>query len=177
MRVFTSEDHNRLRQFISAQEARLAREGEALAQLSRRVDEGEVVSVDEVASDLVTMYSQIRVQDVDDGRSFVLTVALPPERHFHRERTLPHAYPAVELIGARVGDELEWLSAGQQRRARVEEILFQPEASARHSRRHAPQAVDAKRSSASLPRKSAAISRSVPLPEAGAARSFQEQRI
>jgi transcription elongation GreA/GreB family factor len=77
MRVFTAADQDRLRQFISAQQARLARESDALELFRRRVEEGEVVSSDQVSSDVVTLYSQVRVQDVDNGRSFVLTVALP----------------------------------------------------------------------------------------------------
>jgi regulator of nucleoside diphosphate kinase len=161
IRVFTAEDQDRLRQFISAHQARIAREADALAQLDARVEEGEMVSADEVSGDIVTIYSQIRVQDIDNGRSWVLTVALPAESDFQGQNTLLNAYPAVELIGARVGDEFEWYSAGQQRRARVEEILFQPEASNRHSRQRARQTVLGQPASAGLPPKAATVSRPV----------------
>jgi len=156
IRVFTAADQDRLRQFISAHQTRVAREADALAQLSAKVEEGEVVSADEVPGDIVTIYSQIRVQDVDSGRSWVSTVALPAESDFHGANTLLNAYPAVELVGARVGDEFEWRSAGRQRRARVEEILFQPEASERHSRERARQASLAQPASAASSRPKAA---------------------
>ena len=130
-RVFTNRDQDRLRRFISTQQARLAREAKDLARLSARAEHGSIVSPNEVPSDLVTMYSQIRVQDANTGRSCVTTVALPSEHEIHGADSLLRTYPAVELLGARVGDELAWSSAGREHRVRVEEILFQPGPAAR----------------------------------------------
>jgi regulator of nucleoside diphosphate kinase len=145
IRIFTGADQDRLRQFISAQQARLEHEAEALAQLRRRVEEGEVVGADEIPGEVVTIYSQIRVSDVANERSHVMTVALPSHSEFHGGSTLVRAHPALEVIGARVGDEVTWSSAHGRRRARIDEILFQPEASSRRSRRRARQPTTAHR--------------------------------
>jgi regulator of nucleoside diphosphate kinase len=123
--LFTAQDQERLRQFISVHEARLAREAEALARLNARAESGQIVDADEVPPDLVTMYSQVRLQDIDSGRFYVTTVALPLERQ-PIEGSLSRAHPAAALLGARVGDEIVWRSAGRLHRARIAELLFQP---------------------------------------------------
>jgi regulator of nucleoside diphosphate kinase len=129
--LFTSQDLDHLRRFISVHEARLLREARALALLSARVESGQIVDDGEaIPPDLVTMYSQVRLQDSDSGRFYVTTVALPPERQSCREALSP-AYPSTALIGARVGDEIAWQSAGRLHRARVEKLLFQPSSPAR----------------------------------------------
>lgn len=127
--LFTAQDQDRLRRFISVHEARLAREAEALALLTARVERGRIVDVDEVPPDLVTMNSQVRLQDVDSGRFYVTTVVLTPERQSDGG-SLSLAYPSVALLGARVGDEIVWRSAGRLYCARIEGLLFQPNSAA-----------------------------------------------
>jgi hypothetical protein len=85
------------------------------------------------------MYSQVRLQDADGGRFYVTTVALPPEGESHSE-SLSLAYPSAALLGARVGDEIVWRSAGRLHRARIEEFLFRPDSPARRVRSHAQSA-------------------------------------
>ena len=67
------------------------------------------------------------------GRLYVTTVTLPMEGKSTRAASLLRAYPRVALLGARVGDDIVWRSAGRLRRARIEQILFQPESSARRA--------------------------------------------
>ena len=123
---FTAEDQDRLRRFISVHEARLAREAEALALLTARVESGRIVDADEVPPDLVTMNSQVRLQDADSGRFYVTTVVLPPERRSDGG-SLSLAYPSAALLGARVGDQIVWRSAGRLYCVRIEALLFQPD--------------------------------------------------
>jgi len=133
--LFTSEDRNRLRRFISLHEARLAREDEALALLSAKLERGRLTETDNVPDDLVTMHSQVRMRDADTGRYYVTTVSLPPDRSNDWAGSLLHVYPKAALLGARVGDDIVWRFAGRLRRARIEQLLFQPEASARRAQR------------------------------------------
>jgi regulator of nucleoside diphosphate kinase len=121
-------------------EARLAREAEALALLTERVESGQIVDEADVPPDLVTMYSQVRLQDSDSGRFYVTTVALPPHREPNNHELLSRAYPAAALLGARVGGEIVWRSGGDLHRARIAELLFQPNSPARHLPRSAQHA-------------------------------------
>jgi regulator of nucleoside diphosphate kinase len=127
--LFTPKDQDRLRRFISVHEARLAREAEALALLTARVESGLIVDAEEVPPDLVTMNSQVQLQDTDSGRIYVTTVVLPPERPSN-DGSLSLAYPNAALLGARVGDKIVWRSAGRLYCARIEALLFQPNSQA-----------------------------------------------
>src|SRR5690242_3859795 len=93
-------DHDRLSQFITLHEAQIADEREALARLSARVQSVRVVEADEVPHDMVTMYSQVRLRDLDTQRSFIITAALPEVKP---TALLARAYPLVALLGSRVG--------------------------------------------------------------------------
>ena len=133
VRLLNREDRDRVRRFISLHEARLAREEEALALLSARLERGQLIDAVDLPSDVVTLHSQVRMRDADSGRLYVTTVTLPMEGKSTRAASLLRAYPRVALLGARVGDDIVWRSAGRLRRARIEQILFQPESSARRA--------------------------------------------
>jgi regulator of nucleoside diphosphate kinase len=119
-------DRDRVRRFISLHEARLAREEEALALLSARLDRARLIEPAACPDDVVTMHSQVRMRDADSGRLFTTTVALPPEDEAAGGQSLLRAYPRIALLGARVGDDLVWRSGGRLRRARIEQILTRP---------------------------------------------------
>lgn len=131
VRFLNREDRDRIRRFISLNEARLAREEEALAILSTRLERGDLLETLEFPPDVVTLDTQVRLRDADSGRLYVTTVTLPREGKSLGAASLLRAYPRIALLGARVGDDVVWRSAGRLRRARIEEILFQPESAAR----------------------------------------------
>jgi regulator of nucleoside diphosphate kinase len=143
VRLLNREDRDRVRRFISLHEARLAREEEALALLSARLERSYLIEAFEFPPDVVTLDSQVRMRDEDSGRLYVTTIALSRDAKRCSGASLLRGYPRLALLGARVGDDIVWRSAGRLRRARIEQILFQPESSAR-------------RASSRLPRTSAA---------------------
>ena len=127
VRFLNRDDRDRVRRFISLQEARLAREEEALALLSARLDRGLLVDSADCPADVVTMHSQVRLRDADSGRLYVTTVALPREGKACDSASLLRTYPRIALLGARVGDDIVWRAGGRLRRARIEQIVTRPE--------------------------------------------------
>lgn len=130
--LLSRQDRDRIRRFISLHEARLAREEEALALLSAKLDRGHLIEAEDFPSDVVTLNSQVRLRDAETGRLHVMTVTLPPEGSSRGGVSFLRTYPRIALLGARVGDDVVWRSAGRLRRARVEQLLYQPESQARH---------------------------------------------
>ena len=131
LHLINREDRDRIRRFILLNEARLAREEEALALMSARLERGRLMEAGDFPANVVTLHSQVRMRDADSGRTYVTTVSLPRDGEVGTGASLLRAYAKIALLGACVGDDIVWRSAGRLRRARIEQILFQPEASAR----------------------------------------------
>ena len=119
------EDRDRVRRFILLNEARLAREEEALALLSARIERCRLLEAGEFPANVVTLDSQVRMRDADTRRSYLTTVSLPRDGEVRGGASLLRAYAKIVLLGACVGDDIVWRSAGRLRRVsaqRPEEI-------------------------------------------------------
>jgi regulator of nucleoside diphosphate kinase len=125
------EDRDRVRRFILLNEARLAREEEALALLSARIERCRLLEAGEFPANVVTLDSQVRMRDADSRRSYLTTVSLPRDGEVRGGASLLRAYAKIVLLGACVGEDIVWRSAGRLRRARIEQLIFQPESSSR----------------------------------------------
>jgi regulator of nucleoside diphosphate kinase len=135
--ILSRADRDRLRRFISAHELRLTRERDALTLLNARVNDAQIVDSHDVPSDRVTMHSQVRLHDYQSGRSVITTVTLPLDAQIEADAPLQRAYAMARLLGGRVGDETALPRSEGQRRARIDEVLFQPEGTARRARERA----------------------------------------
>jgi regulator of nucleoside diphosphate kinase len=131
LHLINREDRDRIRRFILLNEARLAREEEALSLMNARLERGRVMEAEDFPANVVTLHSEVRMRDADSGRTYVTKVSLPGDGEAASGASLLRAYAKIALLGACVGDDIVWRSAGRLRRARIERILFQPEASAR----------------------------------------------
>jgi regulator of nucleoside diphosphate kinase len=133
-------DRVKLSRFIEAWEKRLTRDRKQIARLRARVRAAVAPLADEVPPTVVTMNTQVRVRDLDSGRTFDWTVTLPPDDEVAVTARSPFSWSGATLLGAREGDELQWESRRGPRRVRIEAVLFQPEAQQRTQSRSAGRA-------------------------------------
>lgn len=126
-RTLTELDHVRLLNLL-----RRDTRGDGSAPPRRHIDDvleaSALVPSREVAPDVVTMSSQLLLQDLQTGQRSTLTLCYPAE-----------ADPAVGLVsvlspvgsallGLRVGSVARWLTpAGDEKAAEIVAVLFQPE--------------------------------------------------
>lgn len=127
--VVTQFDHDRLSRLID----RLRREGRApsatgVDRLEDELEEATIVDPYQVPPTVVTMNSQVDVATLDNGQTMRLSVVFPADASPKAGRISVLAPLGLALLGARVGDEIEWEMPGGPRRLHVERILFQPEA-------------------------------------------------
>jgi regulator of nucleoside diphosphate kinase len=120
-RTLTDLDHRRLSKL-------LGKSGPpALEQL---LDATDVVGAREVAPDIVTMYSQVAIVDPATGQHHTLTLCYPADAEPATGFISVLSPVGLGLIGLRVGALARWrMPGGGEGTARVEKILFQPEAS------------------------------------------------
>lgn len=120
-------DRGRLTQYVAAWEAKLSRDAKYLAKVRARLSSSVELPEDLVPATQVTIGSQVCIRDLDTGKSFVWTVALPPDDEVALTVRSPLSWSAATLIGAREGDEILLDSPAGRRRVRIEAVLFQPE--------------------------------------------------
>jgi regulator of nucleoside diphosphate kinase len=96
--------------------------------LEQELERGTEVESAEIAPDVVTMNSTVRVTDLDSNTSHTYTVVFPADADFEKGRISILSPLGTALLGFRAGDVVEWEMPRGTRRLRIEALLYQPEA-------------------------------------------------
>jgi regulator of nucleoside diphosphate kinase len=129
--VITEADYDRLQHLLDSPTYRTSH-AMLLMALKGELDRGEIVSPGRVPKNVVTMRSRVRVRDLsgdgedDDVETYTLTY--PEDADINAGRLSVLAPLGTALLGARVGDVIEFDAPAGTRRLKVERVLYQPEA-------------------------------------------------
>lgn len=127
--LISTVDHAELKELIQANERRSGMmDGPALSRLGGELARAQLVSPDDLPSDVVTMGSVVKVRDMDTDERMQLTVSWPEDANPHEGCINVLAPLGMALLGARVGDDIEWPVPAGARRLRLEAVIFQPRA-------------------------------------------------
>ena len=125
----TKFDKMRLTELVKvATEFGHSRDKEYLTALEEELDRAETLDSKDIPTDVVTMNSKVRVQDLDSGNEMVYSLVFPRDANIDQNRISILAPLGTALLGYRVGEVIEWKVPAGLRRIRVEEVLYQPEA-------------------------------------------------
>ncbi len=128
-RTLTELDHVRLLNLLR-REARACGSPSPLRMIEDVLDASAVVPSREVASEVVTMYSQVLLQDLQNSRRHTLTLCYPPDAEPAAGFVSVLSPVGSALLGLRVGSVARWSTpSGEPRAAEILSILFQPESS------------------------------------------------
>jgi regulator of nucleoside diphosphate kinase len=128
----TQEDMQRLSDLVDSAERMSSRDRQHLQMLKEELREAEIVSSDQIPPDVVTMNSRVRLKDLDSGRESIYVLVFPRDADVAQGRISVLAPIGTAIIGYRAGDVIVWSVPAGERRFKLEEILYQPEA-ARHA--------------------------------------------
>jgi regulator of nucleoside diphosphate kinase len=99
------------------------------AELAELLSEAEVVNSREVPPDVVTMYAQVQIDDLETRRRQQLVICYPSDAEPHSGYISVLSPVGLALLGLQVGSIARWRTpGGQEKAAEVAAILFQPEA-------------------------------------------------
>jgi len=124
----TEEDMQRLSDLVESAERISSRDLQHLRLLKDELAQAEIVSSDEIPADVVTMNSRVRLKDLDSGRESVYALVFPRDADVAQGRISVLAPIGTAIIGYRAGDVIVWSVPAGERRFKLEEILYQPEA-------------------------------------------------
>ena len=99
--------------------------------LDRELERAIVVKPEAIPPSVVTMNSQVEVRDLDTGLKLCLTLVFPTLANIESGRVSVLAPLGLALLGSHEGAEVAWQTPRGVRRARVERVLYQPEAAGR----------------------------------------------
>lgn len=123
----THDDFERLRLLISGRRGANSMDDEYLNTLEQELDRAEVVEPEAIPRDVVTMNSEVRLQDLDSGATRRYKLVFPS--HFRFDNSVSVLAPiGTAMLGYRVGDVIEWRVPKGIRRLKIVEVLYQPEA-------------------------------------------------
>ncbi|HHY84386.1 MAG TPA: nucleoside diphosphate kinase regulator [Verrucomicrobia bacterium] len=124
----TETDMKRLRPLVES----MKNSRDDLRALEAELEHAHVVRPEEVPADVVTMNSKVRLRDLEDNEELTYTLVFPDQANIDEGRISVVAPVGTAMLGQRVGDEFEWQVPAGPVRLRVEEVLYQPEASGRY---------------------------------------------
>ena len=124
----TEFDLNRLRDVLRARISIEARDRDHLESLENELDRAHVVDPSAVPHDVVTMNSQVRIEDVETGMETVYTLVFPSDAGIQEKKLSILAPIGTALLGARAGETVDWPVPAGVRTVRIKEVLYQPEA-------------------------------------------------
>jgi regulator of nucleoside diphosphate kinase len=123
----TDADAERLRGLISRLRGARSVNREHLDMLEQELDRAEVVPPDSIPSDVVTMNSEVRLEDLESGATQRYTLVFPNQFRWNDSVSVL-APIGTAMLGYRAGDVIEWRVPKGVRKFKVLEVVYQPEA-------------------------------------------------
>jgi regulator of nucleoside diphosphate kinase len=123
----TDEDLRELREMVDQAQSHESEEATNLIKLDGELRRAQIVPPEDVPRDVVTMNSKVVLYDLDTDEREIFTLVYPWHADAENNRVSVLAPIGTALIGARVGDVVQWPVPAGTLRFRVEELVFQPE--------------------------------------------------
>lgn len=101
-------DWNRLRDVLQARIKAKVRDRDHLESLQNELDRAHVVDASAIPHDVVTMNSQVRIEDVDTGMENVFTLVFPSDASIPEKKLSILAPIGTALLGSRAGGTVDW---------------------------------------------------------------------
>jgi regulator of nucleoside diphosphate kinase len=129
----TRADYQRLNDVLRAS---LLDRHDDLGDLTRLHDEikrAKIVEPTQIPEDVVTMNSRVRLRDLDSGEQMEVSLVYPAAADVKSNKVSVLAPIGTAILGYRTGDTIDWEVPAGLRRLKVEDVLYQPEASGDYS--------------------------------------------
>jgi regulator of nucleoside diphosphate kinase len=127
VRTLTQLDHVRIHRLLADSPVLIHR---AASEMREVLDVSDVVESPAIEPTVVTMYTQVSLRDVAGGDPWTVTLCYPADAEPAKGFISVLSPLGASLLGLRAGDVARWQPpSGDERRALIVEVLFQPEAS------------------------------------------------
>ncbi len=97
--------------------------------LMKELNSAEIVEPEKIPSNVVTMNSIVKISFLNNNQQIQFQIVYPKQANVKEKKISIFSPIATALIGYQVGDEVEWIVPAGLTKIRIDEIIYQPEAS------------------------------------------------
>ena len=124
----TEFDLSRLKELVNVGISFKERDRDYLESLRNELDRAHVVEPTAIPRDVVTMNSQVRIEDMETAQENVYTLVFPSDARIAERKVSILAPIGTAMLGCRAGDTVDWPVPAGTRKVRIKAIPYQPEA-------------------------------------------------
>jgi regulator of nucleoside diphosphate kinase len=124
----TEYDTKRLTKLIEDIQDSDSQDKDYLAELQEELDRAKIVASSDIPKDVITMNSQVCLVDQDTQKEEILTLVFPQDADISQGKISVLAPIGTAMLGYRVGEVFQWKVPAGERKLKVKNILYQPEA-------------------------------------------------
>ncbi len=122
-------DYVRIKRSLSdSKEMKLISKSEA-ENLLKELESAQIVDPNAVPANVVTMNSIVKVSFLNNNKQVQFQIVYPDQANLKENKISIFSPIATALIGYQVTDEIEWIVPAGLTKLRIDEIVYQPEAS------------------------------------------------
>ena len=127
-RIVSANDHERLLPAVARARSSWLTYAPYLERFGTELRRSRAVLPSEVPGDVITMNSRFVLADTRHDGPVCYTLVYPEDEAPQKGRVSVLSPMGTELLGARVGERVSWLTADGPESAVVQRLLYQPEA-------------------------------------------------
>ena len=101
--------------------------------LKARLHRSKIIPWNEIAPDIVTMNSSVKLRNLDDGKQEIYSLVFPEEANLLRNKISVLSELGVFLLGRKLNDILKLSAYQHVQHFVISEMLYQPEANSKRS--------------------------------------------
>ena len=132
-RCFNAYDIDRIRGFLELATVGRSERYRYLVGLKQVLEYSTILAPEEMPADVVTMNSQVCIDDLSNGGTVTVTLVFPEEADYEQKKISLLAPIGAALLGCHVGEEICYEAPGGRKKIVIKDILYQPEAAKEYS--------------------------------------------
>jgi len=101
--------------------------------LLAELNAAKIVEPQAIPANVVTMHSIVKLSFLNSNKPVQFQMVYPEQANFKEQKISIFSPIATALIGYKVGDVIEWIVPAGLTKMRIDEIIYQPEASGDYS--------------------------------------------
>lgn len=121
-------DYSRIKQCISNAHQFKSINAKETESLLKELNSATIVEPQDVPDNVVTMNSIVKISFSNTNKQVEFQIVYPDKADLKNNKISIFSPIATALIGYKVADEIEWLVPAGPTKIRIDEIVFQPEA-------------------------------------------------